>query len=126
VQKGETLYDTSGRSNPSALDVCVIRHSEDDYYEELVGQVGIPMINAGDGCGQHPTQSLLDLMTIYEEFNLQRTYRIHSRRYQAQQSGKVQCGSADKTRSPGSFSGPDEWQDEENPYGTYVSPGRSG
>ncbi len=69
VQKGETLYDTIRTLESIGVDVCVIRHSEDEYYKELVGHVNIPILNAGDGCGQHPTQSLLDLMTINEEFH---------------------------------------------------------
>jgi aspartate carbamoyltransferase catalytic subunit len=35
--------------------------------KDLTGRVNIPILNAGDGCGQHPTQSLLDLMTIQPE-----------------------------------------------------------
>ncbi|MED4550604.1 aspartate carbamoyltransferase, partial [Bacillus licheniformis] len=68
VQKGESLYDTVKTLESIGADVCVIRHSHDHYYDELIGHVGIPVINAGDGCGQHPTQSLLDLMTIHEEW----------------------------------------------------------
>jgi aspartate carbamoyltransferase catalytic subunit len=45
----------------------VIRHNEVDYYKQLTG-LQIPILNAGDGKGNHPSQSLLDLMTIKEEF----------------------------------------------------------
>ena len=45
----------------------VIRHSKDEYFKELEG-INIPVFNGGDGKSNHPTQSLLDLMTIYEEF----------------------------------------------------------
>ena len=52
------------------VDVCVIRHPEVDYYKELVESPTITasIVNGGDGSGQHPSQSLLDLMTIYQEF----------------------------------------------------------
>ncbi|WP_066175166.1 aspartate carbamoyltransferase catalytic subunit [Bacillus marinisedimentorum] len=68
VQKGETLYDTVQTMAAIGADAAVIRHPRDSYFEELAGKVDIPIINAGDGCGNHPTQSLLDLLTIYQEF----------------------------------------------------------
>lgn len=69
VQKGETLYDTVKTLESIGVNAVVIRHQQDRYFDELVGKVNIPIINGGDGCGHHPTQSLLDLMTIYQEFN---------------------------------------------------------
>ena len=70
VNKGETLYDTILTLSALGVDVCVIRHPEVDYYRELIDSPTITtsIINGGDGSGQHPSQSLLDLMTIYEEF----------------------------------------------------------
>lgn len=70
VNKGETLYDTILTLSALGVDVCVIRHPEVDYYRELIASPTITtsIINGGDGSGQHPSQSLLDLMTIYEEF----------------------------------------------------------
>ncbi|RCK10993.1 hypothetical protein DT075_24100 [Bacillus licheniformis] len=76
VQKGESLYDTVKTLESIGADVCVIRHSHDHYYDELIGHVGIPVINAGDGCGQHPTQSLLDLMTIHNELSLEDIHEL--------------------------------------------------
>jgi len=67
VQKGETLYDTCKTLEQVGADVLVIRHSQTTYYDELKS-INVPIINAGDGSGQHPTQSLLDIMTKYEEF----------------------------------------------------------
>lgn len=67
VQKGESLYDTCKTLEQVGADVLVIRHSNTTYYNEL-NSLNLPIINAGDGSGQHPTQSLLDLMTIYEEY----------------------------------------------------------
>ncbi|KGA97758.1 aspartate carbamoyltransferase [Alkalihalobacillus alcalophilus ATCC 27647 = CGMCC 1.3604] len=67
VQKGETLYDTAKTLEAIGADALVIRHPEDAFYEQLEA-LNIPIINAGDGCGHHPTQSLLDLLTIRQEF----------------------------------------------------------
>ncbi|MBO1199299.1 aspartate carbamoyltransferase catalytic subunit [Staphylococcus simiae] len=67
VSKGESLYDTCKTLESIGCDLLVIRHPYNDYYEQLTN-VNIPIANAGDGSGQHPTQSLLDLMTIYEEY----------------------------------------------------------
>lgn len=68
VQKGESLYDTVRTLEEIGADVAVIRHADDCFYSSLKGNISIPIINAGDGCGNHPTQSLLDLMTIQQEF----------------------------------------------------------
>ncbi len=66
--KGETLYDTVKTLEAIGVDAVIIRHPEDGYYEDLIGRTSISIINGGDGSGQHPTQSLLDLFTIREEF----------------------------------------------------------
>lgn len=67
VNKGETLYDTVKTLESIGFDGVVIRHKDNEYYKELEN-INIPIFNAGDGSGSHPTQSLLDLMTIKEEF----------------------------------------------------------
>lgn len=67
VQKGETLYDTVRTFEYLGVDGVVIRSSQDEYFKELEG-INIPIFNGGDGKSNHPTQSLLDLMTIYEEY----------------------------------------------------------
>ncbi len=66
--KGETLYDTVKTLEMIGLDTVVIRAKEDEYYKELLEGINVGIINAGDGTGQHPSQSLLDLYTIYKEF----------------------------------------------------------
>jgi aspartate carbamoyltransferase catalytic subunit len=68
IEKGETLYDTAKTLEAIGMSALVIRHFEDNFYNEFIGRLNIPIINAGDGKGNHPSQSLLDLMTIYEEF----------------------------------------------------------
>lgn len=67
VKKGETLYDTVKTFESIGVDAVVIRHQEDEYYKELEN-INIPILNGGDGTKDHPSQSLLDLMTIKEEF----------------------------------------------------------
>ena len=67
VQKGESLYDTAKTLESIGANLLVIRDKKDDWMEELKG-INIPIINAGAGKAEHPTQSLLDLLTIYEEY----------------------------------------------------------
>lgn len=67
VNKGETLYDTVRTFESLGLDGVVIRHSKDEYFKELEN-IKMPIFNGGDGAANHPTQCLLDLMTIYEEY----------------------------------------------------------
>jgi len=64
--KGETLED-SIRVVGNYADVIVMRHFEEGAAERASKVAGIPVINAGDGRGQHPTQALLDLYTIQRE-----------------------------------------------------------
>lgn len=68
VLKGETLYDTVKTIQQSGIDAVVIRHKQDAYYENLLEGLDVAIVNAGDGAGQHPSQSLLDLYTIFKEF----------------------------------------------------------
>jgi len=64
--KGETVEDTMRMLN-GYVDVAVIRHFEEGSLARAASVATIPVINAGDGAGQHPTQSLLDLYTILKE-----------------------------------------------------------
>ena len=64
LRKGETLFDTAqtiGAMNP---DLVIIRHSEDNSAEKISNLLNCPVINAGEGINEHPTQSLLDAFTI--------------------------------------------------------------
>lgn len=112
VQKGESLYDTCKTLKMVGANVLVIRHSQNAYYDELAS-LNIPIINGGDGSGQHPTQSLLDLMTINEEFDSFEGLNI------------LICGDIKNSRVARSnfhslkalganvmFSSPDSWKDE--------------
>lgn len=66
VAKGETLEDTI-RTLEQYADVIVLRHPEVGAAQRAAAVSSVPIINAGDGVGEHPTQALLDLFTIYEE-----------------------------------------------------------
>mgnify|MGYP001044930994 FL=1 len=68
INKGETFYDTIKVFESFGVDALVIRHKKDFWYKELLGKINIPIINAGDGKMDHPTQTLLDLLTIKQEF----------------------------------------------------------
>lgn len=72
LQKGETFEDTVRGLGQYALEehglAIVMRHGEEGMVKRLARFAGVPMINAGDGAGQHPTQALLDMFTIIEHF----------------------------------------------------------
>tara|TARA_Y100000748_G_scaffold191954_1_gene160757 strand:+ start:1465 stop:2394 length:930 start_codon:yes stop_codon:yes gene_type:complete len=65
VAKGETLFDTMQMVDGYA-DVAVIRHPRQGAAQYSADAIGIPILNAGDGAGNHPTQTMLDLFTIRE------------------------------------------------------------
>jgi aspartate carbamoyltransferase catalytic subunit len=65
VAKGETLYDTMQMIDGYA-DVVAIRHPQQGAAQYSADAIEIPVLNAGDGAGNHPTQTLLDLFTIRE------------------------------------------------------------
>ena len=75
VAKGETLSDTA-RTVAQYADVIVVRHPRMGSAKEAADAVDIPVINAGDGAGQHPTQALLDLYTIRKELGSLKNLKI--------------------------------------------------
>lgn len=121
VLKGETLYDTARTFESIGVKALVIRHEQDHYFEQLLGkQLNIPIVNAGDGCGHHPTQSLLDLLTIKQEFNTFKGLKIaiigditHSRVARSNAIALTRLGAKVV------FSGPPEWFDENSGLGEY-------
>lgn len=66
LAKGETLYDT-GKMMEKYVDVIVMRHPKHGSAKEIALGASVPVINAGDGIGEHPTQALLDIFTIRKE-----------------------------------------------------------
>jgi aspartate carbamoyltransferase catalytic subunit len=78
--KGETLYDT-GKVVENFADIVAMRHPTPGSVAELAGAVQIPVINAGDGAGEHPTQALLDMFTIKKERGTIVGRTVHSLTY---------------------------------------------
>ncbi|HYJ53567.1 MAG TPA: aspartate carbamoyltransferase catalytic subunit, partial [Allosphingosinicella sp.] len=64
VRKGESLIDTALTLNAMRPDILVIRHEADGAAADVAAVMECPVINAGDGRGEHPTQALLDALTI--------------------------------------------------------------
>lgn len=69
MAKGESIYDTS-RVVSGYMDVVVVRHPEEGAVAEFAAATHVPVINGGDGPGEHPTQALLDLYTLSRERGL--------------------------------------------------------
>ncbi|RKQ37416.1 aspartate carbamoyltransferase catalytic subunit [Oceanobacillus halophilus] len=68
VLKGESLYDTVKTFEAIGANMLVIRHESDKWFKDLENKLSIPIINAGAGKAEHPTQCMLDLLTIYQEY----------------------------------------------------------
>lgn len=116
VVKGESLYDTVKTLEAIGVDLLVIRDQKERFYEELK-HISIPIINAGDGTGEHPTQTLLDLYTIYEEYRSFENLQVvicgdikHSRVARSNAIALSRLG------AKVSFVAKDEWKDERLPF----------
>jgi aspartate carbamoyltransferase catalytic subunit len=68
IKKGETLEDTARTLNAMRPDALVIRHGTSGAPAGVAAIMHCPVINAGDGIGEHPTQALLDAATIRQHF----------------------------------------------------------
>src|SRR6202012_4325052 len=68
MAKGESIHDTS-RVMAGYVDALVVRHPEQGSVAEFARATNVPVINGGDGPGEHPSQALLDLYTIQREFS---------------------------------------------------------
>lgn len=66
--KGETIEDTTRVVNALGFDAMIMRSDQEGAADKAAVVSNIPIINGGDGTGQHPTQALLDLVTIHEHF----------------------------------------------------------
>ena len=69
INKGETLLDTITTINSMSPDVLIVRHPEEGISKRISKNVDACVINAGDGSHEHPTQALLDALTIKNRFN---------------------------------------------------------
>ena len=70
VRKGESLYDSVLTLQALGVELIVIRHPQEEFFAPLIASksIQVSLINGGDGRGHHPSQSLLDLMTMVEAF----------------------------------------------------------
>ena len=68
TSKGETLLDTARNIEAMSIDAMVVRHSSSGSVLLLAEGLKCSVINAGDGCREHPTQALLDMFTMQEKF----------------------------------------------------------
>lgn len=116
VNKGESLYDTAKTLESIGINLLVIRHSENKFYEELEN-IKIPIVNAGDGTANHPSQTILDLMTIQQEFGSFDNLKVgivgdikHSRVAHSLSETLVKMGSQVL------YSGPEQWFDGANDF----------
>lgn len=125
IKKGESLYDTVLTLSAIGTNVAVIRDSQEAFYTELIKSPSIKcsIINGGDGAGQHPSQCLLDLMTIYEEFGYFKGLKVaivgdlrHSR------VAKSNMQMLNRLGAEVIFSGPLPWLEESfQSYGRYAA-----
>lgn len=125
IKKGESLYDTVLTMSALGTEIAVIRDSKEAFYTELINSKSIQcsIINGGDGTGQHPSQCLLDLMTIYEEYGHFDGLKIaiigdlkHSR------VAKSNMHMLKRLGAEVLFSGPTEWIDDSfKEYGHYAA-----
>lgn len=121
VNKGESLYDTVKTMESIGADIVVIRHQKDGYYNDLKN-ITIPIVNGGDGKGNHPSQCMLDLMTIYQEFGKFEGLKVgivgdvkHSRVAHSDSQALETLG------AKVFYSGPKEWfDDKEIDHGNYL------
>jgi aspartate carbamoyltransferase catalytic subunit len=67
--KGETLLDTARVLRQIGADAVVVRHKTVGAPHQLARHLGLPIVSAGDGTNEHPTQGLLDLLTISDHFD---------------------------------------------------------
>ncbi|MFT8317197.1 MAG: aspartate carbamoyltransferase catalytic subunit [Sporolactobacillus sp.] len=121
AEKGETLYDTVRTMEAIGCRAVIIRHPLEGYYHELSQIAGVSILNAGDGAGNHPTQALLDLLTLQQEFLIFEGLTVaiigdlrYSRvaRSDSEILSRLGCQVL--------LSGPDEWKNPALP-GTFVS-----
>jgi aspartate carbamoyltransferase catalytic subunit len=66
--KGESLKDTVLTVSAMGADILVVRHSESGIPDAIADWTGVPVVNAGDGTHEHPTQALLDVVTLRQRF----------------------------------------------------------
>lgn len=76
TKKGETVYDTLKCLESLGVDGIILRHGDDSLISELAPKISTPLINAGAGKFEHPSQGLLDLLTLKKEFGELKGLRV--------------------------------------------------
>ncbi|AGA58403.1 MAG: aspartate carbamoyltransferase catalytic subunit [Thermobacillus sp.] len=76
VNKGESIYDTVRTLESIGIDAGIIRLKPIGVLSEIASRVNVPLINAGDGNNEHPTQALLDLYTMRKHFGSLKGLRV--------------------------------------------------
>jgi len=70
INKGETIEDTILNISSMNPDLLIIRHESNGFPKKISSIINTPIINAGDGSNLHPTQALIDLYTIIDEYGI--------------------------------------------------------
>ncbi|GLB47590.1 aspartate carbamoyltransferase [Philodulcilactobacillus myokoensis] len=128
VTKGESLSDTIKTLQAIGVDVVVIRHPKTGWYQgiDTDPRVRLSLVNAGDGHGQHPSQSLLDLMTITEEFGRFNLNGLNIGIFGDLSHSRVARSNAQLFFDLGAnvyFSGPKKWYPKDfDQYGKFIEP----
>ena len=123
VEKGESIYDTVRTLESMGIDAGVIRLKPIGLLPELAQKIKVPLINAGDGNNEHPTQALLDLYTMRKHFGEIRGLTVsiigdilHSRVARSNLWGLTTMGARVKLCAPDNMKAP-----ELEPFAPYVS-----
>ncbi|MGG1514839.1 aspartate carbamoyltransferase catalytic subunit [Paenibacillus oryzisoli] len=123
VQKGESIYDTVRTLESMGIDAGVIRLKPTGVLQELAEKIKVPLINAGDGNNEHPTQALLDFYTMRKHFGAIKGLTVsivgdilHSRVARSNLWGLLELGAKVKFCAPPSMQAPELAQ-----FAPYVS-----
>ena len=76
IHKGESLVETLRTIEAMGVDIAVVRHREEGTAEMLATHMSMSILNAGDGVNQHPSQALLDALTLKEVFGELQDFKI--------------------------------------------------
>ena len=76
IQKGESIIETMRTIEAMGVDVAIVRHSQEGTAKLLSEKLDLSIVNAGDGSNEHPSQALLDALTLKEVFGDLRDFRI--------------------------------------------------
>lgn len=114
LQKGESIYDTVRTLESMGIDAGVVRLKPNGVLQQLADKVNIPLINAGDGNNEHPTQALLDMYTMRKHFGEIRGLKVsiigdvkHSRVARSNLWGLQEVGATVQFCAPSNMQAPE-------------------